>query len=510
MASTTAPGGDEEGDAPEVGVAEEERVAASGQGFGGPGARTRGRSGRGPGRGTPRRACSARRGRGRWPGGAAPARRARRGRRPARRPRWRPCRCGDHLRRGVRVEALVDEGPEAGDEGAAKGGHVEVEADRRRAGERRGRAPTRGRGGAAEIAAGARHHAGGRAAGEGEGEELRPRQGGDRRPAHHEGQRPHLEGGEEEGVADRPGGDLLGDEEGRGEGRRGDGGPVGRGRRRAWSSGPGRGPAAKAADARLHLAAWVDRPGKLRGRMSIRLRYPASPENARDHAQLAVDLAREEYDADSTSRRRASSSWIPASTRCARRGSTGKERRRRCSSSAATWARSWCASSAGRGWHRAVAAAGRVAVADGGGAPRRLGVGRDRQGVQAARARRRRVPARVLRDGGGRRPRRAVSARGPRGGGREPVAIPITGELDLIPSRRARSPPWSRSTCARAVSGGSSAAPRPRARRACSARRCAARSLAAEVVSFEDAPPQSGGWGATVVVVRGATTSSVF
>ena len=32
--------------------------------------------------------------------------------------------------------------------------------------------------------------------------------------------------------------------------------------------------------------------------MRIRLRYPASPENACDHAQIAVDLAREEYDAE--------------------------------------------------------------------------------------------------------------------------------------------------------------------------------------------------------------------
>jgi hypothetical protein len=30
----------------------------------------------------------------------------------------------------------------------------------------------------------------------------------------------------------------------------------------------------------------------------IKLRYPASPENARDHAQIAVDLARQEYDAE--------------------------------------------------------------------------------------------------------------------------------------------------------------------------------------------------------------------
>ena len=45
----------------------------------------------------------------------------------------------------------------------------------------------------------------------------------------------------------------------------------------------------------------------------------------------------------------------------------------------------------------------RLALADGRGARRRLGVGRDRQGVPAARARRQRVPARVLRDGGGRR-----------------------------------------------------------------------------------------------------------
>jgi hypothetical protein len=32
--------------------------------------------------------------------------------------------------------------------------------------------------------------------------------------------------------------------------------------------------------------------------LRIRLRYPASPANARDHAQIAVDLARAEYDAD--------------------------------------------------------------------------------------------------------------------------------------------------------------------------------------------------------------------
>jgi hypothetical protein len=32
--------------------------------------------------------------------------------------------------------------------------------------------------------------------------------------------------------------------------------------------------------------------------LRIKLRYPASPANARDHAQIAVQLAREEYDAD--------------------------------------------------------------------------------------------------------------------------------------------------------------------------------------------------------------------
>jgi hypothetical protein len=32
--------------------------------------------------------------------------------------------------------------------------------------------------------------------------------------------------------------------------------------------------------------------------MRIKLHYPAVPENAADHAQIAVDLAREEYDAD--------------------------------------------------------------------------------------------------------------------------------------------------------------------------------------------------------------------
>ena len=33
------------------------------------------------------------------------------------------------------------------------------------------------------------------------------------------------------------------------------------------------------------------------GEVRIRLRYPASPENAPDHAQIAVALAREEFDA---------------------------------------------------------------------------------------------------------------------------------------------------------------------------------------------------------------------
>ena len=32
--------------------------------------------------------------------------------------------------------------------------------------------------------------------------------------------------------------------------------------------------------------------------MRIRLRYPASPENAADHARIAVELARKDYDAD--------------------------------------------------------------------------------------------------------------------------------------------------------------------------------------------------------------------
>lgn len=32
--------------------------------------------------------------------------------------------------------------------------------------------------------------------------------------------------------------------------------------------------------------------------MRIKLRYPATPENAADHAQIAVDLARDEYDAE--------------------------------------------------------------------------------------------------------------------------------------------------------------------------------------------------------------------
>jgi DNA-nicking Smr family endonuclease len=94
----------------------------------------------------------------------------------------------------------------------------------------------------------------------------------------------------------------------------------------------------------------------------------------------------------------------------------------------------------------------------------------------------------------------------------EPVAIPLTGELDLhafapreIPSvveeyvRACRERGILRLRLAHGRGKGVQ-------------RAAVRRTLAAmpEVVSFSDAPPGAGGWGATVVVLRGPATSSVF
>jgi DNA-nicking Smr family endonuclease len=96
--------------------------------------------------------------------------------------------------------------------------------------------------------------------------------------------------------------------------------------------------------------------------------------------------------------------------------------------------------------------------------------------------------------------------------GDEPVAIPLTGDLDLhafspreIPSvveeyvRACRERDILRLRLAHGRGKG--------------VQRAVVRRVLAslpEVVSYQDAPPSAGGWGATIVLLRGRKTSSVF
>jgi DNA-nicking Smr family endonuclease len=94
----------------------------------------------------------------------------------------------------------------------------------------------------------------------------------------------------------------------------------------------------------------------------------------------------------------------------------------------------------------------------------------------------------------------------------EAVAVPITGDLDLHPFAPREIPSvveeYVRACRERGILRLRLAHGRGRGVQRAAVRRTLA-SLAA-VLSFEDAPPESGGWGATVVVLRGDPTSSVL
>ena len=212
--------------------------------------------------------------------------------------------------------------------------------------------------------------------------------------------------------------------------------------------------------------------------LRIKLRYPATPENARDHAQIAVLLAREEYESEldfspgsleivdahiDSLREEGIDGEGAAETLFVLGCYLGEVMVRHLGGV-------WVATTRSplRGvspWPMVVALA------------RRLGVGRDREGVQAAGAGRRRVPAGVLRDGGrwrsrrrGERPRTTRRSTGP-SRSRSPATSTCTRSF------RARSLRWSRSTCGRAVTAGSCACGwLTGAGEACSARWCGGRS----------------------------------
>jgi len=94
----------------------------------------------------------------------------------------------------------------------------------------------------------------------------------------------------------------------------------------------------------------------------------------------------------------------------------------------------------------------------------------------------------------------------------DPVTLPLTGDLDLHPFSPREIPSvveeYVRACREQGVLRLRLAHGRGRGVQRAVVRRVLA--SMPEVVSFSDAPPQAGGWGATVVVLRGGKTSSVF
>jgi len=108
----------------------------------------------------------------------------------------------------------------------------------------------------------------------------------------------------------------------------------------------------------------------------------------------------------------------------------------------------------------------------------------------------------------------SVPGRGPGGEpeGGEPFEVPITGELDLH-SFDPREIPSVVEEYVRACRERGILRLRLAHGRGRGVQRAAVRRVLAsmpEVVSFSDAPPSAGGWGATAVVLRGSETSSVL
>jgi DNA-nicking Smr family endonuclease len=96
--------------------------------------------------------------------------------------------------------------------------------------------------------------------------------------------------------------------------------------------------------------------------------------------------------------------------------------------------------------------------------------------------------------------------------GDTPVEIPLTGDLDLHPFLPREIPSvveeYVRACRARGVLRLRLAHGRGQGVQRAAVRRTLASMT--EVVSFSDAPPEAGGWGATVVLLRARDTSSVF
>jgi DNA-nicking Smr family endonuclease len=96
--------------------------------------------------------------------------------------------------------------------------------------------------------------------------------------------------------------------------------------------------------------------------------------------------------------------------------------------------------------------------------------------------------------------------------GDRPFEIPLTGELDLHPFSPREIPSvveeYVRACRERGVLRLRLAHGRGKGVQRAAIRRVLA--AIPEVVSFSDAPPSAGGWGATVVLLRGGETSSVL
>ena len=241
--------------------------------------------------------------------------------------------------------------------------------------------------------------------------------------------------------------------------------------------------------------------------MKLALRFPASAENASDHARLAVSVAREEFDLvlDYSP---GSLEDVDAHIESLREDGFTGEDAAEALFVFGCYVGEVMVRAPGRtmGAHRAFAPARPLSLAHGRAAAYGRGLGPDRQGLSAARAGGQRVPSRLLRGRGAGGPRRVRDDEEERADADADavVVVPITGELDLhafsprdIPSvvEDYVAACQGRGILAlRLVHGKGKGVQRAVVHRVL-------RDLPA-VVSFGDAPAERGGFGATLVTLR--------
>ena len=174
--------------------------------------------------------------------------------------------------------------------------------------------------------------------------------------------------------------------------------------------------------------------GALATALKLELRFPASPENAADHARLAVEVAREEYE-DVLDFSPGSLEDVDLHIESLREEGMGGEDVAEVLFVFGCYLGEVMVRNLGGQWAATALSlpARDLALAHGRGPADGSTWDPDRQGLHAPRARRHRIPARLLRDGRGgtRRPRTRLMETGDGGAVAGAFVIPLTGELDL-------------------------------------------------------------------------------